>query len=251
MAVSRRENLPLATFVDASQVLEDAMNEVSRSSEEELQMLRKACEILDLSFEAVIDVFKPGVSECELWAAAEYAILKNGGWYPHNMFITSSPEPLFPRGPASHRRLNPGDIVIFEINVTYGGVSPQIAYALSLGPPKMEVKEMFDFCERLYNIALAELEKRRTFADIELELARLIHEEHGEPMTPQMHIYNMAIAMPMNELPQPGDYFTVHPNLCDRKYTRGAKIGDSVRIMVDGKVERLQKVPVKLHIVQI
>lgn len=246
-----RENLPQATFVDATQMLEEAMNEVSRSSEEELQMLKKACEIIDLSFEAVIEAFKPGVSECELWAAAEYAILKNGGWYPHNMFVTTSPGPVFPRGPASHRTLDPGDIAIFEINVTYGGVSPQICYALSLGSPMKEVKERFDFCESLYHFALGELEKQRTFLDVELELARRIHDIYCEPMTPQIHIYNMAINMPMDGKPQPGDYFTVHPNLCDQNYTRGAKFGDPVRITVDGKVERLQKTPARLHIVQI
>ena len=246
-----RDNLTGINITDASKMVEEAMNEISRSSEEELRMLRKACEILDLSFEAVMEVFRPGVSECELWAAAEYAILKNGGWYPHNMFVTSSPGPLFPRGPASHRLLEIGDITIFEINGTYGGVSPQICYALSLGSPKKEVREMFDLCEELYDYALAELEKQRTFADIELDLATRIHKIGYEPMTPQMHIYNMAVTMPMDGKPQPGDYFTVHPNLCDQDYTRGAKVGDPVRISTGRKVERLQRTPPKLHIVQV
>lgn len=42
------------------------MNEVSRTSEEVLTLLRKACEILDLSYEAVAEALKPGVKECEL-----------------------------------------------------------------------------------------------------------------------------------------------------------------------------------------
>ncbi len=244
-----RESLPAATFEDATAMLGEAMDEVSRSSEEELALLKRACEILDLSYEAVAEALKPGVNECELWAAAEQAIIKNGGWYAHFMIAASGPSPTFLRAPASHNTLAPGDIVMFEINVTYGGVSPQSCYALSLGKPKREVEEMFDFCAETYHFALAELEKNRTFIDLELDLVDHIHDAGYEPMTPQIHVYNMSGAMPMDGLPQPGDYFTVHPNVCNKDYTAGAKLGDVVRITKDGRVQRLQMTPAKLNII--
>ncbi len=244
-----RQSLPSAVFEDATEMLTEAMNEVSRTSEEELALLKKACEIIDLSFEAVAGALKPGVKECELWAAAEYAIVKNGGWYPHFMLATSGPRPTFLRAPASHNVIAPGDVVMFEINVNYGGVAPQICYALSLGQPERELEEMFDFCKELYDYSLRELEKHRTFMDIELDLADRIHAAGYEPMTPQMHLYNMWNAMPMDSPPQPGDYFTVHPNLCNKDYTVGAKFGDAVRFTRDGRMERLHKTPARLNIV--
>lgn len=244
-----RESFPVATFEDATEVLGEAMNEVSRTSEEVLTLLRKACEILDLSYEAVAEALKPGAKEYELWAAAEQAILKNGGWYPHFMLATSGPSPVFPRAPASHNSLTLGDIVIFEINSIYGGVSPQICYALSLGRPKRGVEEMFEFCEELYNFSLLELEKNRSFMDIQTDLVSRIHGAGYEPMTPQIHVYNMSNLMPMDSPPQPGDYFTVHPNVCSKDYTAGAKFGDAVRITKDGRVQRLQRTPAKLNII--
>ena len=57
--------------------------------------------------------------------------------------------------------------------------------------------------------------------------------------------------MPMDSPPQPGDYFTVHPNFCNKDYTAGAKFGDTVRIIENGRVERLQKTPAKLNIIQV
>jgi Xaa-Pro aminopeptidase len=243
-----REDFPSATFEDATAVLGEAMNEVSRSSEEELVLLKKACEILDLSYEAVAEALRPGVKEYELWAAAEQAIIRNGGWYGHFMIATSGPAPTFLRAPASHNTLNLGDLVIFEINAVYGGINPQICYALSLGPPKRDVEEMFEFVKQLYDFSLVELEKSRTFMDIELDLAQRIHDAGYEPMTPQIHRYNMSGAMPMGSPPQPGDYFTVHPNVCNKDYTAGAKFGDVVRVTRDGKVERLQRTPAKLNI---
>ena len=244
-----RESLPDATLEDATAVFPPAMDEVSRTSEEELAFLRKSSEILDLSYEAVAEALKPGVKECELWAASEHAILKNGGWIGHFVLATSGPNPTFPRAPASHYALKMGDVVIFEINVVYGGIACQICYALSLGRPKREVEEMYELCQELYPFALAELEKNRTFMDIELDLSRRIRDAGYEPMTPQIHIYNQAVVMPMDSPPQPGDYFTVHPNLANKNYTAGAKFGDAVRITKDGKVERLQKTPAKLNII--
>ncbi len=241
-----RESLPDVEIVDFSRVVEKVMNAFSRTSEEEEKFVRRACEIIDASYEAVLAVLRPGVSENELWAAAEAAVLREGGWYPHNFFVTTGPAPLFPRGPASQRTLEKGDIAMFEMNCTYGGVSPQSCYAFALGRPRADVKELFDLCEGLYDFALAELEKGRTFGELELDLAARIHAGGLEPMTPQMHIYNMGVNMPMDGRPQPGDYFTVHPNVCDREYRRGAKVGDCVRIDAAGRVERLQKNPAVL-----
>jgi Xaa-Pro aminopeptidase len=225
------------------------MNEVSRTSEEELAFLRKACEIHDISFEAVASALKPGVTEKELWGIAEQSIVKNGGWYPHFILGTSGPKPFFTRAPASHYVLNSGDIVVFEINVTYGGVTAQICYSLSLGRPDKKVAEMHDFCEELYLFSLKELEKNRTFREIDLDLINRIHREGYEPMTPQIHIYNLSVDMPLDSPPQPGDYFTVHPNICNKDYTAGAKFGDTVHITQGGRVERLQKTPAKLNII--
>ena len=244
-----RESFPDANFGDATAVLSEAMNEVSRTSEEELALLKRACEILDLSYQAVAEALQPGVKEYDLWAAAEQAIVKNGGWYPHFMLATSGPSPTFPRAPASHNTLNRGDIVIFELNVNYGGITPQICFAISLAQPKREIEEMYKFVEELYHFTVGELDKNRTFMDIELDLAQRIHGAGYEPMTPQIHRYNISGAMPMDSPPQPGDYFTVHPNFCVKDYTAGAKFGDTVRITKDGKVERLQSTPAKLNII--
>lgn len=246
-----REGCPDATYEDATGVLFQAMDEVSRTSEEELAFLKKGCEILDRSYEAVAAALKPGVKEYELWAAAENAILNNGGWYPSFMLATSGPNVTFPRAPASHYTLQTGDIVIFEVNSIYGGASPQICYTLSLGQPKKEIGEMFKFCKELYDFSLAELEKKRTFMDIELGLANRIHSAGYEPMTPQIHQYNMSKSMPMGSSPQPGDYFTVHPNFCTKDYTAGAKFGDTVHMTRDGKIERLQATPAQLNIIEL
>jgi Xaa-Pro aminopeptidase len=243
------ENFPQAKIEDVSPVVNEVMNTISRHSEEELQFLRKSAEILDFSYEAVKKALKPGVPEYKLWAAAEEAIVGNGGWAGHFILGTSGPGPTFPKAPPAHNILKKGDVVIFEINVIYGGVNAQICFSLSLGKPEPEVLKMYKRCDELYEFSLAELEKKRKFIDIEQDLSERIHKAGYEPMTPQIHIYNMSGVMPMNSPAQPGDYFTVHPNMANKDFSKGAKFGDTVRIAKNGKVERLQKTPATLNIV--
>ncbi len=246
-----QENFPNAEFEDGTPALLEAMNEVSRTSEEEYSFLKKACEILDCSYQAVAKTLKPGVAEFELWSAAEQAIINNGGWYPHFMLAISGPNPTFLKAPPAHNILAKGDVVIFEINVAYGGIMAQICYALSIGHPHKELEAMFNMCKDLYSFCLSEYEKGKTFMSVELALAQKIHDAGYEPMTPQIHIYNQSVVMPMDKPPQPGDYFTVHPNMGTKEFTFGAKFGDTIRINKEGKVERLQKTPAQLNIISV
>ena len=93
--------------------------------------------------------------------------------------------------------------------------------------------------------------KNRTFIDIESDLSTRIHNAGYEPMTPQIHVYNMSIRTPMKKVPQPGDYFTVHTNMCDKDFSAGAKFGDVVRITKEGKAERLLSTPARLNIIEV
>ncbi len=244
-----REAFPEAHFEDATPAFGEAQNEVSRNSEEDLAFLKKACEVLDKSFEAMAAIMKPGVTELELWAACESAIIKSGAWNSHFVIGGAGVGPVFLRAPSTFKTLKKGDVAQFEIDAIYGGVSPQVCFSLSAGKPRKDVQEMANLCEELYVSALEQLEKKRTFLEIELDLANRIHKAGWEPITPQIHCYNCSYAMPMQSPAQPGDYFTVHPNCCNKDYTVGAKFGDVVHITKDGKVERLNKTPAKLNII--
>lgn len=244
-----RQGLTDVHFEDATPVFGEAQNDVTRSSEEELAFLRKSSEILDQVYDTIAKTMKPGVTERELWAKAEHAIIKNGGWCGHFMIAAAGPGPLFLRAPATPKTLKQGDVVIFEIDAIYAGISTQACFAFSLGRPREDVAKMYEFCEELYAYAIKQLEKKRTFLEIDMGLNIRVREAGYELNTPHIHLYNLSYSMPMQSPPLPGDFFTVHPNCCNKEYTAGAKFGDAVRITKEGKVERLNKVPAKLNIV--
>ena len=242
-----KQKLPDAKFQGGTEVIREAMDHVSRSSDEELMMLKKASLLADLSFKAVQEACKPGLKESELWATALQAIVGNGGLYPPRLFVTSGRRPVFPRGPPSRNILRAGDTIIMEIDANVAGISPQMCYALSLGRPPKDTKEMFDFCSQLYEGAIDELESGETYGTVESSLERQTRSAGYQSMTPHMHRFCLSGRMPVNQEPRPGEYFTLHPAVCNREFSSGAKLGDTVRIGKHGKVERLMKTPVKLH----
>ncbi len=95
------------------------------------------------------------------------------------------------------------------------------------------------------------IEKKRTFGDIEKDLFSHMHVAGYEPMTPQIHVYNNSMHMPMASPAQPGDYFVVHPNVRNKDFTAAAKFGNTVHITRDWKVESLQTIPAKLNVVML
>lgn len=243
-----KQKLPGATFQAATEVVREAMDCVSRSSDEELAMLKRAAVIADLSFRAVYKAYKPGLRESELWAVAVQTIVESGGLYPPSFYVASGRRPVFPRGPPSHNKLRAGDTIIMEIDTNVAGVSPQMCYALCLGKPPKDTKEMFDFCSKLYEGAVGELESGETYREVDASLERQVHSAGYEQMTPQIHRFCLSGRTPLDQKPRPGEYFTLHPAVCNMAFSSGAKLGDTIRIGRHGKVERLMRTPVKLHI---
>ncbi len=139
-----QEELPKANFV----FLPDFFHKLwYLKSEEELDMYRKAGELADRALEAVVERAKPGVTERQLAASANFAIADGGG-YPHFciMGITSmkNPAQIFGNPNPSDRPLEAGDIINNEMAAGYGGVTVQIGNPICIGEPTEQAQKLWD-----------------------------------------------------------------------------------------------------------
>jgi len=94
-----------------------------RKSPEELDWLRHAAELTDLSCAALRDGAAPGCTEYELAAMVESAYLPLGGTnYIHYFSMTSmqNPDQCVPSQWPSGRRLSAGDVLSCELSTSYG-----------------------------------------------------------------------------------------------------------------------------------
>lgn len=94
-----------------------------RKSAEEIEWLRRAAELTDLSCAALRDNAAQGDTEHELVAMVEGGYLPRGGSnYIHYFAITSmeSPDQCVPAQWPSDRRLHTGDVLTCELSTSYG-----------------------------------------------------------------------------------------------------------------------------------
>lgn len=174
-----RESFPAAEFVNISPLIQKIR---SIKSDREVALIEKTAEVSFLGHAHARKVLKPGLTELDLSAAVEYAIRRNGhsgcsitrrGGYalPAGPIAPSGPDlgvisgngaitmtgaglsPALPMG-ASHRKINPGDMVAVDVSTHVNGYHSDETRMYILGQPDERQKTAFEVIFRAYQAAL-------------------------------------------------------------------------------------------------
>lgn len=190
------ENLPQATFV----FLPGLLHEMTYlKSEEELDAMATAGQLVTRALEAIVKAARPGVREYQLEAAATHAIMDGGGRI-HLMMIGSTsmddPQIVFPNPRPSHRLLQKGDIILAEMVALYKGYSAKLGQPITIGPPTPRMNSFFREVVLGGFLALRErLVPGNTLEDI--RKAGAYFREHGAQARPMMvHGLDLITAPP-------------------------------------------------------
>ena len=147
-------------------------------SEAEIERIRFASELTDLSMQSLAEGLKPGMREDEIAVLIEPVYLKAGG-YAGIHFMTTMPmrAPHFPV-PAqyqSFRRLERGDCLTTEISGSYWGYSGQIHRTFSLGEgPTPEWRELHSVAVETFEAIATVIKDGTSTREVE-EAAEIIH----------------------------------------------------------------------------
>jgi Xaa-Pro aminopeptidase len=117
-----REAFPQAELVDATAILAEVRYVKSR---EEIEVLTKSMEIVELAYQAEIAAAKPGVKDWEVWAATQCALLRNGSELPVHCNWVSGKNVKRTLTRPSMRVLERGDLIINEIEASWIGYRSQ------------------------------------------------------------------------------------------------------------------------------
>ena len=114
----------------------------------EMDMIKKAVEIADKTFEHIINYIKPGVREIEIAAELEYYMRRQGAsGRSFETIVASGERSSMPHGVASTRKLKIGDVVTVDYGAVYKNYCSDITRTVFLGKPADEIK-------KIYNIVL-------------------------------------------------------------------------------------------------
>ena len=117
-----REAFPQAELIDATAIL-DQVRYIK--SQEEIDVLAKSAEINELAIQAELETAKVGVKDWEVWAAAHYAMTRNGSELPIHCFWVSGKNPKRTLTRPSMRLLERGDVIINELEASWIGYRAQ------------------------------------------------------------------------------------------------------------------------------
>jgi Xaa-Pro aminopeptidase len=117
-----REGFPNAELVDATSILTETRY---IKSAEEIEILTRSMELVERGYQAILDSARPGVKDWEVWAAAQYAMMKGGSEMPVHCNWVSGKNPVRTLTRPSMRLLERGDLIINELEASWVGYRSQ------------------------------------------------------------------------------------------------------------------------------
>jgi len=112
---------------------------------EEVAAIREAGRITAEVFEKVLEIVRPGVSECDLAAEIEYLMRKRGArGAAFETIVASGPRGALPHARPSRKLLRENDLVIFDLGAILGHYVADMTRTVHLGPPSRRARQVFN-----------------------------------------------------------------------------------------------------------
>lgn len=114
-------------------------------SEEELELIAKACSISDEGFKNTIPYICPGVTERQLMAILECEMLKAGSeGKSFDTIVASGERGAYPHGTATEKIIRNGELVTFDFGAIYKGYHSDITRTVSIGNISGRQRYLYD-----------------------------------------------------------------------------------------------------------
>ena len=141
----------------------------------EIEYMKKAQEITDRTFDDLLNVIHPGMTEKELCAELIYRLYKYGSEGPSFDPITvSGPNTSLPHGVPSERVLQYGDFVTMDFGCLYHGYCSDMTRTFFCGEPKPEYAAIHDLVRQANEAAEAMIHPGVRLCDIDAAARDLI-----------------------------------------------------------------------------
>lgn len=223
----------------------------------ELQILREAAELADYAIEVGARTLREGITEIEVMTEIELALKKRG--VTHMSFDTtvlSGPKAASPHGKTGDRKIQKGDLVLFDLGVVHKGYCSDITRTLAFGEPNDEQKEVYNVVLQAELAAVDAVKPGVTAAELDQTSRQVIEDAgYGQYFT---HRLGHGLGVSVHEYPslhganhmamESGMVFTIEPGVYVPGKV-GVRIEDDVAVTESG-VEVLTKYPKELQIIQ-
>jgi Xaa-Pro aminopeptidase len=248
----------LAKAVGGEEKLEPASNIVRElrkvKDQQEIQLLREACNFANIGMQVASEIVKPGVKEKEAAAEIEYAMRKKGSdGTGFETIIASGASSAFPHGSCSDRTIQGGDLVVVDLGATYKGYRSDMTRTFIAGKASGKQRKIYETVKLAQHTAFQTIKPNILAKDVDAA-ARQVIEAAGYG---KFFVHNLGhgVGLEVHEAPilSPdskdtlafGNVVTDEPGIYLPGYG-GVRIEDTVLVIVDG-AEKLTIGPYSLE----
>ncbi|MFD0687030.1 M24 family metallopeptidase [Actinomadura fibrosa] len=187
--------------------------------DDELALLREACEITDRAFDAILPLLRPGITEREIAIALERQMVDLGAEAPaFDSIVASGPNGAIPHHHPGGRPLERGDLVTMDFGARSGGYHADMTRTVSLGEPAGWQRDVYDLVRRAQKAAVDAAVPGADTKDVDAAARDLIRDGgHGDAFT---HGLGHGVGLEIHEAPLMG-------------YDRTGKLRDRVPITAE------------------
>ncbi len=153
---------------------------------EEIERLRKAAHIAEMSIDAALAIAAPGVTEAEMAQAFNLATVRQGG-LPVLYCIGTGTRSAMPNVQPSDRKLEDGDIIRFDVGGRYKHYRADIARNAVLGEPNQKVRTYYEALWKGVQRGLEMLRPGTRAADVFNAVVQTVRRE-GIPHYARTHV---------------------------------------------------------------
>lgn len=121
----------------------------------EIECIRESVRVAEVGMKAAVETVKPGVTESQVAAAAEYAMRQEGATDFYRSYVASGPRTSIAHGVPTLRMLQPGDLVMIDLHPVAGGYSADVGRTVCVGKPSAEQRATHDLYVRGLDAAIA------------------------------------------------------------------------------------------------
>jgi len=193
-------------------------------SSQEIKYLKEACRISDVSFEAVINEVKKGMTEKDIQKIIGRTMLEEGADFEGFIVINSGPERYDMFNPwASDRVLQSGDMVILDFGAVFKGYWADITRSIFVSSISPRQKELYEAELKITDAAIKTIRPGISVANIdqaamkkteELGYSNLVLHRTGHSLGLDVHEIP-SIAATDNTIIEPGMCFAIEPAIYD------------------------------------
>jgi Xaa-Pro dipeptidase len=245
-----QERFPHAQFENAT----DLMLAVrTRKSAEEIAFLEKSAGLVALGIQTMAEVARPGVAECEVYAAVWHTMIGNGGEGPALYFLSAGPNLGGSAFVPTTRPIEKGDVILNEIEVKYGGYAAQGNQPMFIGEPTPRQRQLYDTALRAFDRVLGAMGPGVTMGHVMDTYQAVVAETPFEWGHPLLHARGLGDDTPVllgdadldryRSTPlEEGMVFVLKPRTGDPETGGHMTVGDTVCVTATG-ARRLSQRP--------